>query len=60
MGRTDRQAAALPQTTELLALADQLEKNLAQLDALGAHLAAAHLDTAICRIRADAQPGAGG
>lgn len=45
------------QTDELLDLADQLECKLEQLDAMGAHLAAAHLDTAIARIRADAKTG---
>lgn len=42
---------------ELLALAAMLEDKLALLDRMGAHIAAAHLDSAIARIRADAAPG---
>lgn len=42
---------------ELLALAAMLEDKLALLDRMGAHIAAAHLDSAIARIRADAGPG---
>lgn len=49
--------AARTQADELLALAAQLEGKLAQLDQMGAHIAAAHLDSAIARIRADAGSG---
>lgn len=38
---------------ELLGLADELERKLELLDMAGAHIAAAHLDSAIARIRAD-------
>lgn len=57
MGSKALGPAAAMQTDELLALADQLEGKLEQLDAMGAHIAAAHLDTAIARIRADAKTG---
>ncbi|UIP05846.1 hypothetical protein LY632_09010 [Erythrobacter sp. SDW2] len=41
---------------EMLALALLLEEKLTILDRMGAHIAAAHLDAAIARIRADATP----
>lgn len=57
MGTTAPTAAAEEQTETLIALADQLENKLATLDRLGAHIAAAHIDVAIARIRADAGAG---
>lgn len=45
-------ASPRPATAEsMTALADQLEGNLAELDDLGAHIAAAHIDVAISRLR---------
>lgn len=55
MGKRIPDRATDPQVGELLALADQLESKLELLDRVGAHIAAAHLDTAIARIRADAR-----
>lgn len=57
MGTIAPTTAATEQTETLIALADQLESKLAMLDELGAHIAAAHLDVAIARIRADAGTG---
>jgi len=39
------------QASTLLAVADELESNLPTLDEMGAHIAAAHLDVAILRLR---------
>jgi hypothetical protein len=57
MGKIAPEPAATRQAEELIALADQLEGTLARLDRMGAHIAAAHVDTAIARIRADAGSG---
>lgn len=57
MGMIAPGPAAMPHADELLALASQLEDKLEILDKAGAHIAAAHLDSAIARIRADASPG---
>jgi len=46
----DLQKPELPSAIEVLA---ELEKQLAALDCLGHHLAAAHLDSAIQRLRVE-------
>lgn len=50
-------AAVQVHADRLLALAAILEDKLLVLDQMGAHIAAAHLDSAIARLRADAESG---
>lgn len=56
MGMIAPGSAVQSHADEMLALARLLEDKLAMLDRMGAHIAAAHLDAAIARIRADAIP----
>ncbi|WP_435417668.1 hypothetical protein WAB17_12465 [Parerythrobacter aurantius] len=57
MGLIAPSSAVQSHAEKLLALAAVLEDALASLDRMGAHIAAAHLDAAIARIRADAASG---
>jgi hypothetical protein len=49
----DNSPSSAPETSGLLAIIATLELQLAALDALGAHIGAAHLDAAIQQLRLD-------
>lgn len=57
MGKIAPEPATPGKAAKLLGLANQLEGKLEELDALGAHIAAAHVDAAISRIREDQRGG---
>ncbi|WP_284125352.1 hypothetical protein [Parerythrobacter aestuarii] len=51
MGKIAPDASAERRSNTRLEVANNLEANLRTLDKLGAHIAAAHLDVAITRLR---------
>ena len=55
MGLIAPRSAVQSHAEEMLALVAALEEKLDALDRMGAHIAAAHLDSAIVRLRADAE-----
>ena len=55
MGLIAPRSAVQSHADEMLALVAALEEKLDALDRMGAHIAAAHLDSAIVRLRADAE-----
>lgn len=54
MGKIAPGASAEWRSATRIEVADRLEANLKTLDDLGAHIAAAHLDVAITRLREEA------